>query len=54
MCGELTLIYCKPAVTYNKMLEDVQAKFYNNKIDKCGNDSKAVSHVMKEILQQKK
>ena len=47
-------MYCKSVVAYNKMLDSAQAKFYNNKIAECGNDSKAVSHVMKEILQQKK
>ena len=36
------------------MLEAAQAKFYNNKIADCGNDFKAVSHMIKEIFQQKK
>ena len=36
------------------MLESAQVKFCNNKTAKCGNDSKAVSRVMKEILQRKK
>ncbi|KAK2143079.1 hypothetical protein LSH36_880g01008 [Paralvinella palmiformis] len=37
-----------------KILEAAEAKFYNNKIAECDKDSKAVSHVMKEILQQQK
>ncbi|KAK2167823.1 hypothetical protein LSH36_23g00014 [Paralvinella palmiformis] len=36
------------------MLEAAQAKLYNNKIAECGNDSKALGHVMKEILKQEK
>jgi len=40
--------------TYNNMLESAQTQFYNNRINECGNDTKAVSHVMNEILQRKK
>ncbi|KAK2141977.1 hypothetical protein LSH36_1009g01002 [Paralvinella palmiformis] len=32
--------YCKSVVTYNKMLGDAHAKFYNNKVVVCDNDSK--------------
>ena len=46
-----TNVYCESVATYNKMLESAQAKFYSNKTAECGNDSKAVSHVMKETHQ---